>query len=103
VAASVQAALPGSKVAAACQHLPASTLADLDATLESDVLVCADSAEARSATMDLLASVPGLRPVDAGSLASAAAIEAFTAVLITVNMRYKAHTTLRLGGLEPIA
>ncbi len=100
VAAAVAAALPGSLVAAAGHHLPAAELADLDASLGSDVLVCSDHPEATAATVDLLGRIPGLRPLDAGSLASAAPIEAFTAVLITVNIRYKAHSSLRLTGLE---
>lgn len=100
VAAGVQAVLPDSSVAAACQHLPASVLADLEASLDADVLVCADGDEARRRAMELVAGVPGLRPIDAGSLASAAAVEAFTAVLITVNIRYKVHSTLRLGGID---
>jgi predicted dinucleotide-binding enzyme len=40
-----------------------------------------------------------LRPLDAGSLASAAPIEAFTAVLVTLNIRYKGHSSLGLTGL----
>ncbi len=100
VAAGVQAALPGSAVAAAGHHLPADTLADLEAPVDADVLVCADAEEAKKATMDLFGRVSGLRALDAGSLASAAAVEAFTAVLVTLNMRYKAHSTLRLAGLE---
>jgi len=99
VAAVVQAALPRAKVAAACHHLPASSLAALDEPFEADVLVCSDHPEAADAAAGLLGLIEGLRPVQAGSLASAAAIEAFTAVLITVNIRYKAHTTLRLAGL----
>ena len=51
--------------------------------LGADVLVCSDHAEATQAAMALLASIDGLRPLDAGSLAQAAAIEAFTAVLVT--------------------
>ena len=101
VAGELQAALPGSTVSAACHHLPAKTLAALDAPLAADVLVCSDSAEARQTTMDLLAMVEGLRPLDAGTLASASAVEAFTAVLIGLNIRYKAHSTLRLGGITP--
>lgn len=100
VAAGVQAALAGSAVSAAGQHLPAGTLADLDAALEADVLVCADADDATKATMELFGSIAGLRPLDAGSLASAAAVEAFTAVLVTLNMRYKAHSTLHLAGLS---
>jgi NADPH-dependent F420 reductase len=99
IAAAVQGALPEARVAAACQHLPASSLAALDEPLAADVLVCSDHADAADAAASLVARIDGLRPVLAGSLASAAAIEAFTAVLITVNIRYKAHTTLRLGGL----
>jgi predicted dinucleotide-binding enzyme len=95
----VQAALPDARVAAACQHLPASSLAALDQGIEADVLVCADDPDAATAAEALVGRIDGLRPVQAGSLASAAAIEAFTAVLVTVNIRYKAHTTLRLGGL----
>jgi 8-hydroxy-5-deazaflavin:NADPH oxidoreductase len=99
IASGVAAVLPHSLVAAAGHHLPASTLADLGAALEADVLVCADADEAKTATLDLFSCVPGLRPLDAGSLASAAAVEAFTAVLVTLNMRYRAHSTLRLAGL----
>jgi NADPH-dependent F420 reductase len=99
IAASVQAALPEARVAAACQHLPASSLAALDRRIEADVLVCADDPAAADAAAALVERIDGLRAVRAGSLASAAAIEAFTAVLVTVNIRYKAHTTLRLGGL----
>jgi 8-hydroxy-5-deazaflavin:NADPH oxidoreductase len=100
VAAAIQAALPGARIAAAGHHLPASALEDLDRQLGDDVLVCSDHPEATDATMKLLTAVEGLRPVDAGTLASAGAIEAFTAVLVTVNIRYGAHTSLRLTGLE---
>jgi NADPH-dependent F420 reductase len=99
VAAAVASALPASAVAAAGHHLPAGPLADLDAELDADVLVCADGAEAKEATMALFASVAGLRPLDAGSLASAGALESFTAVLATLNIRYKARSALRLAGL----
>ncbi|MHB8329337.1 MAG: NADPH-dependent F420 reductase [Acidimicrobiales bacterium] len=102
IAAAVQAALPEALVAAAGHHLPAATLADLEAPLEADVLVCADRAEAKAATMALFHGVAGLRPLDAGSLASASAIEAFTAVLVNLNIRYKVHSTLRLAGLDVI-
>jgi NADPH-dependent F420 reductase len=103
IAAALQAALPRSLVSAAGHHLPAAALADLDAPLAADVLVCSDHPSATEATMELLRKVEGLRPLDAGSLASASAVEAFTAVLITLNMRYRVHSTLRLGGLDGVA
>lgn len=102
VAAAVQAALPGSRLAAAGHHLPAASLEDLDEVLGADVLVCSDQDEARARTMDLVSSIAGLRPLDAGSLASASAIEAFTAVLVNLNIRYKGHSTLRLAGLDHV-
>jgi NADPH-dependent F420 reductase len=98
-AAAIQAALPSSRVAAAFHHLPASEMENLDSGLEADVLVCADDTEATAATVGLIEHMRGLRPFDAGSLNQAAAIEAFTAVCITLNIRHKAHTTLRLAGI----
>ena len=99
MAAQVQALLKGSLVAGALHHLPAAEMLDLDAGLAADVLVCSDHPEATSATMDLVEAVEGLRPLDAGSLAQAPAIEAFTAVCITLNIKHKAHSTLRIAGL----
>lgn len=102
VAAALQAALPDSMLCAACHHLPARPLADLDADLDADVLVCSDHTEATRTTIDMLGKIAGLRPLDAGSLAAAGAIEAFTAVLATLNMRYKALSTLRLSGMDHV-
>jgi NADPH-dependent F420 reductase len=99
MAAAVQAAVPASLVAAALHHLPAADMMDLASGLEADVLVCSDHARATEETMGLVAAVPGLRPLDAGSLNQAAAIEAFTAVCITLNIRHRAHSTLRLAGI----
>lgn len=99
VAAGVQAALPDSLVAAAFHHLPASEMENLQSGLEADVLVCSDHPEATAATVALVERIRGLRPLDAGSLSQAAPIEAFTAVCITLNIRHKAHSTLRLAGI----
>jgi predicted dinucleotide-binding enzyme len=71
---------------------------NLTTTVVSDVLVCSDHAEATAATVSLVDSIGGLRGVDAGSLSQAAAIEAFTAVLITVNIRHKVHAAVQLTG-----
>ena len=99
VAALLQSALPRSQVVGACHHLPAAPLLDLDAKLDSDVLVCSDYPEAADETIGILSVVGGLRPIYAGSLAAAGTIEAFTAILITLNIRNKTETTLRIGGL----
>jgi 8-hydroxy-5-deazaflavin:NADPH oxidoreductase len=99
MATAVQAALPDSLVAAAFHHLPASEMENLESGLEADVLVCSDHPKATTATVGLIEQMRGLRPLDAGSLNQAAAIEAFTAVCITLNIRHKAHSTLRLAGI----
>jgi len=99
MAAAVQAALPESLVSAALHHLPAGEMENLHGGMAADVLVCSDHGEATQATMDLVDAIEGLRALDAGSMAQASAIEAFTAVCITLNIRYKGHSTLRLGGI----
>jgi NADPH-dependent F420 reductase len=99
VAALVQAAVPRSRVSAAFHHLPAGEMSDLDSGLVADVLVCSDDPEATAETMSLVERIEGLRPLDAGSLAQAAGIEAFTAVCVTLNMRHRAHTTLKMAGI----
>ena len=99
MAAAIQSGVPESLVAAAFHHLPASEMENLESGLEADVLVCSDHRDATLATMGLIELMPGLRPLDSGSLSQAAAIEAFTAVCITLNIRHKAHSTLRIAGL----
>ena len=99
MAAQIAAAIPAAKVAASFHHLPASEMESLGSGLEADVLVCGDDVEARDATIALIDTIGGLRGLDAGSLAQASPIEAFTAVCITLNIRHKAHSTLRLAGL----
>ena len=100
MAESLQTALAGSPVGAAFHHLPARLLADArPGAWTADVLVCADRPEALTdETVDLVSSIPGLRPVDAGTLSMAGAIEAFTAVLLNVNMRYKTRAAVKLTG-----
>ncbi|MHB8499071.1 MAG: NADPH-dependent F420 reductase [Acidimicrobiales bacterium] len=100
MAASIQAAVPGSMVAAAFHHLPASEMEQLDRPLIADVLVASDHAEATRSTLDLVDSIEGLRGIDAGSLSQAGPIEALTATLITVNRRHRVHAAVRLAGYD---
>jgi predicted dinucleotide-binding enzyme len=99
VAADVQAAAPDALVATAFQHLPARLLGDLGHELEADVLVCSDHSSAIEVAAALIAKVARLRPLDAGRLSSAAAVESLTAVLLQLNARYRAKTTLKVLGL----
>jgi 8-hydroxy-5-deazaflavin:NADPH oxidoreductase len=99
MAAELQAAIPRSLVTAAFHHLPASLMEDPNSGLVADVLVCGDDRAARELTCQFVDSIEGLRAIEVGSLAQAGPIEAFTAVCVTVNIRHKAHSTVRLAGI----
>lgn len=100
VAAHVQHAVPHSMVVAAFHHLPARALANLKRPVESDVLICSDHPAGYEATAELVDLIPDLRPLNAGSLSNAGPIESLTAVLLQLNVRYRARTAVRLTGIE---
>jgi predicted dinucleotide-binding enzyme len=83
-------------VAAALHHIPATALGNLDRPLVGDVVVVADDLEAMRATQAMVSAMPELRALDGGPLENAVALEAFCAVLLTVNVRYGGKATLRL-------
>ena len=64
----VQGAAPRALVSGAFHHLPARGLANLDQSLDADVLVCSDHAAATKATIELVDRIPGCRGIDAGTL-----------------------------------
>lgn len=100
VAAHVQAAVPTCRVVAAFHHLPAAELGDIDKPIDSDVLICGDDREAVLQVSEIVSKIPGCRPLDAGELSNATAIEAFTAVLLQLNVRYKTRVAPKLTGIE---
>jgi NADPH-dependent F420 reductase len=100
MAAEIAAALPQSRVAGAYHHLPAADMENLDSGLQADVMVIGDDLDARKETIEITNAMLGLRAVEVGSLALAGAVEAFTGVCISVNIRHRAHTYVKLAGLE---
>ena len=100
VAAHVQAAVPDSRVVAAFHHLPATELGMIGEPIESDVLICGDDAAAVDTISEIVSRIPGCRPLDAGELSNATAIEAFTAVLLQLNVRYKTRVAPKLTGIK---
>lgn len=99
IAAHVQAAIPESRVVAAMQHIPAKELGNLDHHVDSDVLICSDFPDAIETVSDVVAKIPGCRPLNTGGLSNALALEAFTAVLLQLNVRYKTRVAPRLTGI----
>ncbi len=99
MAAQIAFALPESLVVGAFHHLPAQQMENLDSGLEADVVIFSDHNQAREEVAVLVNAMPGLRAVVAGSMSLASAVEAFTAVCISVNIRHKAHSYVKLAGL----
>jgi len=89
----------GVPVVAALHTIGAPTLADPDAKLDEDILVCGDRKADKARVARLIELIPGLRAVNAGSLEMARIVEQLTPMLISVNVRYKAHAGIRLTGL----
>lgn len=66
---------------------------------DCDVLVCGNDKAARAAVIALVQAC-GMRGLDAGPIDNAAAVEAMTSVLITLNRQYKSHAGIRITGLD---
>jgi len=96
----VQAVVPSARVVSAFKNVPAERLQDLDAALAGDVILCGDDAAARAEVAALVAKLPGLRAVDAGRLANARYLEAITALLLNLNRKYRARTSIAIVGLD---
>lgn len=96
----IAALLPSSKVVTAFNHLPAAQMEDLDSNLDADVILSGNDNDAMSTVATIVSAMPGLHAIEAGSLALAGTIEAFTSVCISVNIRNKAHSYVKLEGLS---
>ena len=100
MAAQIAFALPDSTIVGAFHHLPAAQMEDLDSGLDADVVIFSDNDGARKRVNELVNQMPGLTGVVAGSMSLASPIEAFTAVCISINIRHKAHSYVKLAGLS---
>ena len=79
-------------VVAAFKTEPAHLLAEVHEALDCDSFVASDSKEAKTRVIDAIKFIKGLRPVDAGTLYSARALERMTVLAIGINRRYKIKT-----------
>jgi len=93
--------LTGSRVVGAFHHISAVLLLDEEvASIDTDVLVVGDDREATDAVQALAARIAGIRGIYAGRLRNCGQIETFTANLISINRRYKAHSGIRVTDVE---
>ncbi len=96
--------LPGARLVAAFHHVSAVNLIDPDGDLShEDVLVVGDDTDAKATVCELARTVSGRPGVDSGALRLAGQLEAFTAVLISINKRYKIRSGVAIAGLSHVA
>ena len=98
VAEQVAAVVPG-PVAAGLHSLAARTLGG-SRRPDEDALVCGDDAGAKELALELSSRIVAGRALDAGPLANARALEALTAVIVSLNRRYRGHAGIRVTGIE---
>ena len=94
------AILPASRVVGAFHNLAAEVLLDPDATVGADVFITGADAEAKQMVMALAGEIAGVRGIDAGPLRFSRFVEQITILIIGINGRYKAHTGVRVVGLD---
>lgn len=89
----------GVAVAAAFHNLSAGLL-EGDGPVDCDVIVCSDDERAREAASGLAGKIPGVRAINGGKLENARIVEQITALMISINAKYKVHRAgLRITGL----
>lgn len=89
----------GVKVVSAFQNVSAEKLVDPNVTVDCDVLVTGDDADAKAEVAKLVEAA-SMRAIDAGLLVNAIAIEALTPVLLYINKKYNVHGSgIRITGV----
>jgi 8-hydroxy-5-deazaflavin:NADPH oxidoreductase len=87
------------KVVCAFQNISPEKLEAVDEKIDSDVIVCGGDKAARETVVELI-NTSGINAFDGGVLANAVAVEAMTAILIAVNIKYKTRGAgIRLVGV----
>jgi NADPH-dependent F420 reductase len=98
-----QALAPEATVVGAFHNVSAVALWDKEDYLDEDVLCVGDSDDGKAVAMELARSVTGREGISAGKLRLARQLEPLTAVLISINRKYKVHSGIRITGLDHAA
>lgn len=87
------------RVVCAFQNIAPEKLEAVEEKIDTDVIVCGNDKDARETVIALIRRI-GIDAFDGGGLANAVAVEALTAVLIAVNIKYKIKGAgIRLTGV----
>jgi NADPH-dependent F420 reductase len=89
----------GVTVVGALHTVSAPTLAEIEAEMDEDILLCGDSKADKARVAELVELIPGFRAVNAGALEMARIVEQLTPLLISINARYKTRAGIRITGL----
>jgi NADPH-dependent F420 reductase len=99
-AESAAALVPTARVVGAFHHVSAVTLwGPADYLDHEDVLVCGDDPDAKAVVIELARAVTSRQGIDAGRLRLARQLEPLTAVLISINKRYKTRSGIAVSGV----
>jgi NADPH-dependent F420 reductase len=99
-AAETLSTVTGVAIVSAFQNVGAAALADLEHQVDCDIIVCGDARADRERVRPLVEAISGCRYLDGGVLANSRLVESWTAMLIGLNIRYRAHTGLRITGIK---
>lgn len=103
-AETAQELVPEARVVGAFHHLSAvSLIGEADFLDHEDVLVCGDDQGAKGQVIELARVVTGKAGIDAGALRLARQLEPLTAVLISINKRYRVRSGIAVVGLDGVA
>jgi NADPH-dependent F420 reductase len=87
------------RVAAAFQNVSAGLL-NGNGPVDCDVIICTDDERARAVASELAVKIPGVRALNGGNLENARIVEQMTALILTINRKYKVHGVgIRFTGL----
>jgi len=90
---------PEARVVAAFHHIAAHELSAGDHPIECDLLLCGADTDGKKLVAEL-GKTMGLRAVDVGPLSNAGPVEGITALLATINRRYKLKNSgIQITGL----
>jgi 8-hydroxy-5-deazaflavin:NADPH oxidoreductase len=91
-------------VVTAFNNVSAELLQDPLRHVDCDVLVCSDDDDAKKVVLDLVRGIAGARGFDAGSLENSRTVEQITALLVSLNIRYKVKSAgVRITGISQVS
>ena len=95
----IQHRLPGVPLVSALKTVSADAFAAIEVPLQGDLFICGDDDGSKATVAKLLGGLGG-RVIDLGALTMARDLEHVVAMLLNLNRRFKASTSIRIVGLR---